>query len=99
MSADAMRAANWRPIERGALVGWFDLALPSGLLLHDLAAFGDGGIGLPNKPQLNADGTARRDDAGKIRYVPIIEIRDKATRERFEASARAALQRLLGAPL
>jgi hypothetical protein len=96
VSADAMRASNWRPVERGALRGWFDLTLPSGLVLHDLAAFADGGIGLSNKPQLSADGTARRDASGKIKYSPTVSIASKARRERFEGGARAALERLLG---
>lgn len=93
-------AANWRPRQVNTLQGFVDLELPSGLTLHDCTLheqLGARWIGLPARPQLATDGTARRDPkTGKTLYTPVVEIRDKAARGRFQAAALDALDRLLG---
>lgn len=48
-------------------------------------------VGLPAKPQINRDGTVRRDDRGKTAYTPILEFTDKATRDAFSARVIASL--------
>jgi hypothetical protein len=91
-------ASNWRPREVNTLQGFFDAELPSGFTLRDLTLheqFGSRWVGLPGKPQLASDGTVRRDPkSGKALYTTVVEIRDKAERERFQAAALAALDRL-----
>jgi hypothetical protein len=48
-------------------------------------------ISLPAKPQITKDGSARRDDRGKITYSPVIEFTDRATRDAFSERAITAL--------
>jgi hypothetical protein len=50
---------------------------------------------LPGKPLLDQDGRHRVDSAGKKHYVPVVEIPNRAIRERFQAAALAAVDRLL----
>jgi hypothetical protein len=94
-------ARNWRPITKNSLCGFVSLALePSGLVLHDCslhrAADDRRWIGLPAKPQLDNEGRGRRDDRGKLAYVAVVEIPDKAARERFQTAALSAVRKLLG---
>jgi hypothetical protein len=37
------------------------------------------------------EGTARRDERGKVAYTPVLQFTDKATRDRFSERAIAAL--------
>jgi hypothetical protein len=46
----------------------------------------------PSKPMIGRDGAVMKDDKGKVRYVPIIEFRDKDTRDRWSASVIDAVQ-------
>lgn len=95
-----IRASDWRPVQKNTLQGFCTLHLaPSGLVLNDCSlhrmADGREWIGLPAKPQLDKDGQQRRDPStGKPLYAPIVEIKGKAERERFQAAALAAVHRL-----
>jgi hypothetical protein len=53
-------------------------------------------VGLPAKPWVGSDGVAKRDDDGKIIYVPTVEFTDRATRDAFSERVIAAL--LVGFP-
>ena len=95
-----IRATDWRPLERNTLRGFVTLELPSGLILHECtyhrAVSGAEWIGLPGRPQLDRDGKQRKDSvSGKALYTPIIELKGKAERERFQAAALAAVRELL----
>jgi hypothetical protein len=72
---------------------------PAGIVLHECALHEKSGkrwVGLPGKPQIDRDGQPRKDPAtGKALYTPIVEI-GKATRDRFQAAALEAIDRLLG---
>jgi hypothetical protein len=48
-------------------------------------------VQLPARPQLDKEGHAVRDDAGKVRYYPAISFDDDETRRRFSDAAIAAL--------
>jgi hypothetical protein len=96
-----IRASNWRPLERNTLQGFVTLHLePSGLTIHECtyhrSASCSDWVGLPARPQLGKDGQQRKDPAnGKPLYQPIVEIRGKKQRERFQTAALAAVRTLL----
>jgi hypothetical protein len=96
-----IRASDWRPMPRNTLRGFVTLTLsPSGLTLRDCTLHQKEArqwIGLPGRPQVDRDGTPRKDLAtGKLLYVAVVEIPDKTARERFQAAALAAVRELLG---
>jgi hypothetical protein len=78
-----------------SLRGFFDLQIPrwhlrlSGCTLN--ASHGKYWIGLPSRPLIDRDGHALRDDAGKIRYEPIITFTDNDRRNRFTEATLAAI--------
>ena len=94
-------AADWRPVTKNTLLGFLTLRLaPSGLVLRECSLHQKDDrrwIGLPGKPQLDAEGRQRADPTtGKRLYAPIVEIAGKAEREAFQLAALAAVDRLLG---
>jgi hypothetical protein len=95
----AIVASDWVPIERNTLRGLCTLRLPSGLVLRDCSVHQQGArrwIGLPGRPQIDTEGKHRTDSAtGRKLYTPTVEIPDPARRERFQAAALAAVDRLL----
>lgn len=97
-----IRASDWRPAQKNTLQGFCSLHLePSGITLHDCSLHrrpdGREWIGLPAKPQLDRNGQQRKDASGKAIYTPIVELKGKEQRERFQAAALAAVHELLGA--
>src|SRR5262249_39001442 len=93
-----IRASDFKPMERNTLRGFVTLHLPSGLVLRDCTYHRQGEsewIGLPGKPQLDAEGRHRRDhDTNKALYSPVVEIPDRRARERFQAAALGAVHAL-----
>jgi hypothetical protein len=86
-----MRAFNFRRYTRDSLIGFFDLELASGMILrgctlHDTA--GRKWVGLPARPYTNT--------AGDQTWAPIIEFRDKPTRDSFQRQATAAALAVCG---
>jgi hypothetical protein len=100
----SITASDWRPMVRNTLQGFVTLELaPSGMRLRECALHEKDGrrwIGLPSKPQLDAEGRHRIDPATlKKAYVPVVEVTGKTERERFQKAALAAVDKLLaGAP-
>jgi hypothetical protein len=97
-------ASDWRSISKNTLLGFVTLTLsPSGLVLKEcsLHARPDGKrwIGLPSRPQIDSEGRHRKDPAtGKALWLPVVEIKDKAERERFQTAALVAIDKLRGEP-
>jgi hypothetical protein len=95
-----IRCVKFSPIERGALRGFCDLDLDSGLTIHDCTVMESNGrrwVGLPGKPQINTDKTVRTDPAsGKVLYVPVVSIADKARRDLFSSNALIAIDAFRG---
>jgi hypothetical protein len=94
-------ASNFRRLERNTLKGFVTLALePSGLIIHDCTVHekqGKAWIGMPAKPQINGDGTARTDSgSGKLLYRPVLEFKDRTARTRFQQVALEAVRTLAG---
>jgi hypothetical protein len=72
---------NARKLSKGALIGFLDVELPSGLKLNRCTLLEKGGkrwIGLPSKEWTKADGSKS--------YVPIVEIADRDARNKFNAA-------------
>jgi hypothetical protein len=81
-----MRLVEWRPLRRSTLRGFATVELPIGLTIADVAvhvSHGRAWAGLPSKPMVGSDGAALRDDAGKVRYSPILSWRDRDMRDRW----------------
>jgi hypothetical protein len=94
MTAPAIVVTEFKPLVKGTLRGFAEVHLPSGMKLHDVQILETNGrwwAGAPSKPQLNRDGVALRDTAGKIKYQPVVSFASKAIRDRFSDSVIAAL--------
>ena len=87
---------EFHPLHRNTLRGFCTVYIGEmHLTIHDIGvhqhASGARWVALPAKPLLESDGTARRDDRGKIAYCPVIEFADRETRDAFAARVIAAL--------
>ena len=86
--------SGWKPRQSGTLRGFCTAHLPSGMILHEIGIHNGSWWASPaSKPMLSKDGTALRDDAGKVRYSPIVSFTDKQTRDRLSRSVVEALRR------
>ena len=97
MSATAIAVLNWKPVTAGALLGFCDAQLPSGMILHEIVIMrGKGGefwASAPSKPMLDRSGCVMLDGAGKRRYTPVVSFADNETRKRFSEAVLEALRR------
>jgi len=96
-------ASDWRPVVKNSLQGFCVLELsPSGLVLRDCALHARDGkrwVSLPAKAQIDAEGRQRKDsNSGKPLWSPVVEIRGKDQRERFQRAALLAIDALRGRP-
>ena len=94
-------ASDWREVVKNSLQGFCVLTLsPSGIVLRDCALHERDGkrwISLPSRPQLDSEGRHRKDPVtGKALWLPVVEIKGKAEREKFQAAALAAIDALRG---
>ena len=94
-------ASDWREVVKNSLQGFCVLTLsPSGIVLRDCSLHERDGkrwIRLPGRPQLDSEGRHRKDPAtGKALWLPVVEIKGKAERERFQNTALAAVDKLRG---
>ena len=93
MSAVLIR--EWRPMRKNTLLGFAKIELPSGLIISDVTILtGERGpwASPPSKPMVGRDGVVLKDDAGKLRYSPVIEFASKEVRNRFSAAVVDALR-------
>jgi hypothetical protein len=96
-------ASDWRAVVKNSLRGFVVLELsPSGLILRDCALHERDGarwVSLPSKAQIDAEGRQRKDsNTGKPLWSPVVEIRGKDQRERFQTAALIAIDKLRGKP-
>ncbi len=89
-----MRCASFKPLERGSLRGFADLAMDSGLVLlgctyHE--ANGKRWCSPPGRPQLDADRQVML-EGGKVLYAPVVDFTDKSIRYKWSAAAVAAIE-------
>jgi DNA-binding cell septation regulator SpoVG len=90
-----MKILDWRPLQRGALIGFAKIEMPSGMVISDVTILtGERGpwASPPSKPMVGRDGVAVRDQSGKTKYSPIIEFISKEIRDRFSAAVVDALR-------
>jgi hypothetical protein len=83
-----MRLISFKPLIKGALRGFANVELPSGLRITDcpvLTSNGKTWATLPSKPVLNHEGR-HVEVSGKKQYVPIIEWRDRDLSDRFSVA-------------
>jgi hypothetical protein len=77
----AFKITNARRLDKGALVGAFDLELPSGLKILGVMLFerdGKRGVGFPSKPFVKTDGTKT--------YAKLLEFANREAADRFKAA-------------
>jgi hypothetical protein len=87
-----VKALNLRRCQKGSLLAFLDLELPSGLILRGCTLHDSDGrkwVGLPGKPY--------KDAAGKDVWANIIDFRDRSTRNNFQKQATAAALAAYGA--
>ncbi len=85
---------DWKPMRRHSLCGFATVTLPSGMILSDVSVHTDSGKSwaMPaSKPMIGRDGNVLRDQAGKVRYSPIVSFASKELRDRFSAAVIEAL--------
>jgi hypothetical protein len=91
----SVKIEDFKPMRSNTLRGFCTVVIPEVLLrvfdvtVHE--AHGKRWIGLPAKPQIDHAGSARRDDRGKIAYVPVLQFADRQTGDAFGARAIEAL--------
>jgi hypothetical protein len=79
MTTPAPVVLNFKPVEKKSLRGFFDVELPSGMILSGCTLHESHGkfwVGLPGRPYAKPDGSQS--------WVKIVDFRDKATRDRFQ---------------
>jgi hypothetical protein len=90
VTVDAFRA-----LKSNTLIGFVTVTIPElHLRICDLTVHESHGkrwIGLPARPQVDRDGSVRRDERGKVAYAPTMQFTDAATRARFSERVIAAL--------
>lgn len=86
---------GWKPLHRNSLRGFACVRLGKSLQIKDLPVHNSGGkrwVGMPGKAVLDASGNAKRTDAGKVVYVPVLEWSDKDSAARFGEAVVAAIE-------
>jgi hypothetical protein len=82
-----MRLVEWRPLRKNSLRGFATVELSIGLVIEDCPvhlSHSRAWARLPSKPMIDsATGAALRDQASKIRYVPILYWRDRDLGDRW----------------
>jgi hypothetical protein len=89
------RITNFKATQSGVLVGFADVALPSGMILHRcsiLAKDDKAWASPPSKQVIGRDGTVQRTADGKTRYEPTVSFTDRWTQERWSAAVIEALR-------
>jgi hypothetical protein len=72
---------NPKQMRKGTLLGFFDLEMPSGLIIRGAMLFEKNGkrwVGFPSKEWVKADRTKG--------YMPLLEFADRLISDRFQAA-------------
>jgi hypothetical protein len=90
-----VEVSAFTPRRSNSLHGFVTITIPeihlriSDITVHE--SHGKRRIGLPGKPQIDRDGTVRKNERGKVAYTPVLQFTDKATLDAFSARVIAAL--------
>ena len=94
MSA-AFQITDFKSIRSGALVGFCDVHLPSGMILHRCSIFckdDKAWASPPSKQVIGRDGSVARSADGKVRYEATVSFQDRWTQERWSNAVIEALR-------
>jgi hypothetical protein len=81
---------NPKPMRKGTLLGFFDLEMPSGLIVRGAMLFEKNGkrwVGFPSKEWVKADGTKG--------YMPLLEFADRSIADKFQAQVLPVAEKAL----
>jgi hypothetical protein len=79
-----------KQLRKGTLLGFFDLEMPSGLIVRGAMLFEKNGkrwIGFPSKEWVKSDGTKG--------YMPLLEFADRAIADKFQFQVLPAVEKAL----
>lgn len=85
----------WKAMERNSLRGFATIRLGKSLTIKDVTVHENNGkrwASFPSKPMLDSNGNTKRDDVGKVQYVPILEWADRDAKDRFSEAVVAAIE-------
>ncbi|NBB69095.1 MAG: hypothetical protein GVY33_02040 [Alphaproteobacteria bacterium] len=91
-----MNITEWRPINKGTLLGFATVEMPSGMVIHDVGINrnGDGTwASPPGKPQLDRDKQLIFKN-GKLQYAKVVGFTSKDRRDRWSDAIIAELTAL-----
>lgn len=92
-----LKLVAWRPMVKNTLRGFASIEFPFGLRIQDITVHvknGKAWIGMPGKAQLDQDGTVRRDDSGKVKYVQVLEWSNRERADQFRDKVLALVTEL-----
>jgi hypothetical protein len=91
-----IRLQGFRPLLKRAPIGFADIELPGGLLVHDCLVLRakDGGAwaALPANPVVDRTGKQKADVNGERQFVPMLEWRSRELGSRFSAAGIAPIE-------
>jgi hypothetical protein len=91
----AIVVKDFKPVSAGAMRGFADVYLPSGMVLHRCSIFAKDGkvwASPPSKQVVGRDGVAQKTADGKTRYEPTVSFVDRSTQERWSTAVIEALK-------
>ena len=86
----------WKPLNKNTLRGFATVRLGKALSIKDItlhASHGKRWASLPSKPMMDAGGNVKKNDQGKVQYVPILEWLDRETADKFSEGVIEAVER------
>ena len=95
MTSPSIEILAFKPTRKNSLLGFAKIGLPSGMVLIEVCILtGTNGpwASPPSKPMIDRDGQALREPNGKLKYSPVVDFKDKHTRERFSQAVIAAMR-------
>jgi hypothetical protein len=88
-----IRLRGFQPLPKGTLIGFADIELLGGLLVHDCPVFCDGAwAALRAKPAIDRDGKQKADVNGERQFVPMFERCSRELADRFSAAVVALIE-------
>ena len=82
--------SNAKQMRKGTLLGFFDLEMPSGLIVRGAMLFEKNGkrwVGFPSKEWTKQDGTKG--------YSPLLEFADRSIADKFQAQVLPVAEKVL----
>lgn len=90
----AVTLVQWKSLQRNTLRGFAVIEMGA-LRVSDVAVHRKNDRAwaqLPAKPQIQSDGTVRRNHEGKAQYTPVIEWTNRDSSDRFSEAVIAAIE-------